>query len=314
MMGFPFGGARGMPHHPHPHHHGHGHDHHGPPGGRRHAAHRGRERDEDEDEDKEFEKEFERELNKEFEEDENEEGDKRKEDDRDNGEGPSGSSETEGCGGRRRGGDRRGEHYGPRRGGRHGCGGGPRGWGGGGHGPHGHGGHHGHGHGRRGGWGRGGGPFGGSLPFNPLAFASALFDPDATRFGAADKEASKDKDNDDFSPSADIFDTPTAFVVHVSLPGAKKEDVGVNWDAEKSELGVAGVVYRPGDEKLLEQLAVSERQVGAFERKIRLGTRANPANVDAELISAKLEDGVLRIEVPKMGESGFVEIRRVDVE
>lgn len=53
--------------------------------------------------------------------------------------------------------------------------------------------------------------------------------------------------------------------------------------------------------------------MGAFERKIRLGSRANPARVDAEGITAKLEDGVLRVEVRKE-EEGFVEVRKVDVE
>lgn len=121
------------------------------------------------------------------------------------------------------------------------------------------------------------------------------------------------KENEDFTPEADIFDTSSAYIVHISLPGAKKEDVGVNWDAEKSELSVAGVIYRPGDEELLKTLAMNERKVGPFERKIRLGTRANPAHVDAEGITAKLEDGVLRVEVRKE-EEGFVEIKKVDIE
>ena len=130
-------------------------------------------------------------------------------------------------------------------------------------------------------------------------------------FNTTTKEAAE---STDFSPEADIFDTTTTFVVHISLPGAKKEDVGVNWDAEKSELSVAGVVYRPGDEDFLKTLAMDERKVGPFERKIRLGTRANPAQIDAEGITAKLEDGILRVEVPKRLDDGFVEVRKVDIE
>lgn len=122
-----------------------------------------------------------------------------------------------------------------------------------------------------------------------------------------------DRDTQDFTPEADIFDTPTSYIIHVSLPGAKKEDVGVNWDAEKSELSIAGVIYRPGDEEMLKTLAMDERKVGPFERKIRLGSRANPAHVDTEGITAKLEDGVLRVVVGKE-EEGFVEVRKVDVE
>ena len=116
----------------------------------------------------------------------------------------------------------------------------------------------------------------------------------------------------DFTPPADIFDTPDAYVVHVSLPGAKKEDVGVNWDADKSELNIAGVVYRPGDEEFLKTLALNERKVGVFERKVKLGSKANPANVDADAISAKMEDGVLLITIPKNEE--FVDVKKVDIE
>ncbi|KAF2641969.1 hypothetical protein P280DRAFT_468453, partial [Massarina eburnea CBS 473.64] len=297
--GFPFGGGRGFPFRgpppppgpvgPHgPHHHG------------------------EDDEDRDFEKDFEKELNKEFDED----NEKNEKEDNDNGEGPSGSgSDTEGCCRRRERGERRRGPCGSRRGRHgHGHGPGPRGWGGPGPrhgpphhgpgGPHGHGHGHGPGHGRRGGWGGWGRGGRGGPSNNPLAFVASLFDPEA---------ATKPNENEDFSPEADIFDTPTSFIIHVSLPGAKKEDVGVNWDVEKSELSIAGVIYRPGDEKLLEQLAMSERKVGAFERKVRLGTRASPASVDADQISAKLEDGVLRVEVPKLGESGFVEIRKVDI-
>ncbi|KAF2216536.1 hypothetical protein CERZMDRAFT_33739 [Cercospora zeae-maydis SCOH1-5] len=119
--------------------------------------------------------------------------------------------------------------------------------------------------------------------------------------------------SEDFTPDVDVFDTTEAFVVHVSLPGAKKEDVGVNWDTEKSELSIAGVVYRPGDEELLKTLALDERKVGAFERKVRLGSRANPAQVDVDAITARLEDGILRVEVPKL-DAGYVEIKKVDIE
>ncbi|KAL1800930.1 hypothetical protein ACET3X_001272 [Alternaria dauci] len=189
------------------------------------------------------------------------------------------------------------------------------------HGPH-HGGH-------RGGWGpwarRGpasgrqymsGGPFGaGDNPWNsfdPSAFAAQFFNQftDTSSFNTTN--TTKANESEDYTPDADIFDTESAYVVHVSLPGAKKEDVGVNWDAEKSELSLAGVIYRPGDEDFLKTLALNERKVGAFERKIRLGTRANPANVDTDGITAKLEDGVLRVEVPKL-DSGYVEIHKVDI-
>ncbi|RYN53475.1 hypothetical protein AA0114_g4595 [Alternaria tenuissima] len=246
----------------------------------------------------------------------------------DNGEGPSGTSRSV-----------HEAHHGGRSQGR--CGGGRRGrcgpGGPGGSGPHHahhpygssprHGPHHG---GHRGGWGpwsRGvpflgrqcmvGAPSGAAdnpwNSFDPSAFAAQLFNQFTDTHPSNATNTTKANESEDHIPDADIFDTESAYVVHVSLPGAKKEDVGVNWDAEKSELSIAGVIYRPGDEEFLKALAMNERKVGAFERKIRLGTRANPANVDTDSITAKLEDGVLRVEVPKL-DSGFVEIRKVDIE
>ncbi|KAF1819739.1 HSP20-like chaperone, partial [Dissoconium aciculare CBS 342.82] len=115
-----------------------------------------------------------------------------------------------------------------------------------------------------------------------------------------------------FTPDVDVFDTAESFVVDVSLPGAKKEDIGVSWNPEKSELSIAGVLHRHGDEEFLLALSMSERKVGAFERTVRLGSRANPASIDSDAITARMEDGVLRIDVPKL-DSGYVEIKKVDV-
>lgn len=129
--------------------------------------------------------------------------------------------------------------------------------------------------------------------------------------GNGNKDAAKD--SKDFTPPADIFDTEDAYVVHISLPGAKKEDVGVNWDADKSELNAAGVIYRPGDEEFLKTLALDERKVGVFERKVKLGSKVNPAQVDSDAISAKMEDGILMITIPKL-DNDIVDVKKVDIE
>lgn len=107
----------------------------------------------------------------------------------------------------------------------------------------------------------------------------------------------------DFEPRGDIFDTPSQYIIHLSLPGAKKEDVGVDWDGEHSVLRIAGVVHRPGaDEELLSKLVVDKRkrEVGVFEKSIRLGTKRDPASVDGGRIAAKMTDGVLVLRVPKV--------------
>ncbi|KAK5446684.1 hypothetical protein LTS15_009617 [Exophiala xenobiotica] len=107
----------------------------------------------------------------------------------------------------------------------------------------------------------------------------------------------------DFEPRADIFDTASHYTIHLSLPGAKKSDVGVEWDGEHSVLRIAGVVHRPGvDEEMMTRLVVDgrKRETGVFEKNIRLGTQTEPAGVDVQGITAKMVDGVLVVRVPKV--------------
>lgn len=190
------------------------------------------------------------------------------------------------------------------------------------HGPRGSGGHRGRGCGSRGRPGRRGhgGPsgFGRGGPFD-LAGLADFFQAQIYGGAADDNDAGRDTAADsasnDFAPLVDVFDTETAFVVHVSLAGANKEkdDIAVHWDHEKSELSISGVIYRPGDEDFLKTLALNERKVGAFSRSVRLGSRAHPAQVDSDGITAKLEDGVLRINVPKE-DKDYIEVKMVDIE
>ena len=194
-------------------------------------------------------------------------------------------------------------------------------------GPHHHGGPHGHHRGGRGGgWGGrcGGGAFGGwpmgagngNFDMSKLQEFISQFIPEDVLAGAREGSSGNDNDNNDatsFTPPADIFDTEDAFVVHVALPGAKKEDVAVSWDADKSELNVAGVRHRPGDEEFLKTLVLAERKVGLFERKVRLGSKASPAQVDADAISARMEDGILMVTIPKL-DRDIVEVKKIDIE
>ncbi|KAJ5424537.1 hypothetical protein N7445_010510 [Penicillium cf. griseofulvum] len=119
--------------------------------------------------------------------------------------------------------------------------------------------------------------------------------------------------SDKHKPEVDVFDTPETFVIHVPLPGAKKEDIEVNWDPKAVELSITGVISRPGSEDLVKMIALDERKVGGFERKVRLGSPANPPKVDRDAISAKLEDRVLVVEVSKT-EPDDAEVKKVEVE
>jgi HSP20 family protein len=172
-------------------------------------------------------------------------------------------------------------------------------------------------HGPHGPWGRHRGAFDMSPLFqafasHPIAQALRAY---AEQAGlGADREAGETDAENNFTPPIDVFSTPAAYVLHVALPGAKKEDVGVNWDAEKSELNVAGVVYRQGDEEFLKTLSKKERRVGMFERSVKLPPgEEEKEEVDGDNITAKLEDGVLIVTVPKV-EKEWTEVKKVDIE
>ncbi|PYI16258.1 HSP20-like chaperone [Aspergillus violaceofuscus CBS 115571] len=121
------------------------------------------------------------------------------------------------------------------------------------------------------------------------------------------------KNNTEFQPEVDVYDTPGAFLIHASLPGAKKDAVEVKWDPRKFELNISGAIERPGDEELRKALALDERRVGAFDRKVRLGSAAHPVELNADEITAEMENGVLSVRLPKV-ESDVVMVTKVDIQ
>lgn len=124
-----------------------------------------------------------------------------------------------------------------------------------------------------------------------------------------------------FSPPLDLFSAPSAYILHLAIPGALKSDIGVDWDPERNVLRVAGVVHRPGDEEFQNMLVQGERRVGEFQREVRLPPKTWGAidengredEIDADGITAKMENGVLVVTVPKV-EKEWTEIRKVDIE
>jgi HSP20 family protein len=154
-----------------------------------------------------------------------------------------------------------------------------------------------------------------SLSAHPLAQAFRTYAEQAAGQQSGETLVPEETDAENsFIPPIDIFSTETNYVLHVALPGAKKEDVGVNWDAEKGVLNLAGVVYRQGEEDFLKSMSKSERKVGVFERTVKLPPGdEEKEEVDGDAISAKLEDGVLVVTVPKV-EKEWTEVKRVDIQ
>lgn len=108
-----------------------------------------------------------------------------------------------------------------------------------------------------------------------LQSIAEAFIPDVGATTGANLSSASDADTSDsgaFRPPLDLFATPSAYIVHLAVPGAQKEDITVEWDTDNSALRIAGVLHRPGDEALLSTLVpdTTERRVGYFERVVPL--------------------------------------------
>ncbi|KAG5965068.1 hypothetical protein E4U58_002973 [Claviceps cyperi] len=122
-----------------------------------------------------------------------------------------------------------------------------------------------------------------------------------------------DETEKSFTPDIDVLETPESYSVQASLPGAKKEDVKVSWDPSTHELRIEGVVSRSvgnegkGEGEEAEQsgpFTMRERQMGKFSRVVYLGSRVDGDKIEEGGWSAGMDDGVLRIAVPRQGGSG----------
>ncbi|BFI40277.1 HSP20 family protein [Marchantia polymorpha subsp. ruderalis] len=143
-------------------------------------------------------------------------------------------------------------------------------------------------------------PFFGSSIFDSFENLSAsLFD---RAFPSFDKDVSAVANT-----RVDWVETPEAHVFKADLPGMKKEEIKI----QVADDGVLSISGERSKEKVDEKdnYRRSERSFGKFFRQFKL-----PANAKAQEISAKVDNGVLTVTVPKTEESKKKsEIRTVEI-
>jgi len=94
-----------------------------------------------------------------------------------------------------------------------------------------------------------------------------------------------------FSPDVDIFENEKAIVMLADMPGVKAEDLTI--DLDDNRLSIKGDVAP--FEGTNEEDIVTEYEIGKYVRQFNLSEV-----IDQSKIEAKLEDGVLRLTLPKM--------------
>lgn len=109
-----------------------------------------------------------------------------------------------------------------------------------------------------------------------------------------------DDDDSLLIPPADIVEDDDNFVVSVELPGMKKDEVSLT--LKDKSLTISGSKRHEG-EKGDDRFHRVERSYGSFCRTIDL-----PSKVDASKITARFENGVLVVTMPKVEEAKPKEI------
>ena len=94
-----------------------------------------------------------------------------------------------------------------------------------------------------------------------------------------------------YSPAVDIFENDNLITVLADMPGVKAQDLKI--DLRESVLTLTARVASPENPK--DSDVLREYQTGTFFRQFTLAE-----TIDQTKIDAKLSDGVLRLELPKI--------------
>ncbi len=92
-------------------------------------------------------------------------------------------------------------------------------------------------------------------------------------------------------PKVDVYETEDKVIVEAEIPGVKKEDIEVK--VKDNNVVIKGEIKRE-EEKQDKNFFRAERFYGKFERVIPLFVEVKP-----EEAKAKIENGILRLEIPK---------------
>ena len=106
----------------------------------------------------------------------------------------------------------------------------------------------------------------------------------------------------------DVRETENSYELDVDLPGFKKDEVNVDLKDGYLSISAAKGVDKDQQDKAGKYIR-QERYAGACSRSFFVGEAVKP-----EEVSAKYEDGILKLSVPKAGEKALPKTTTIAIE
>jgi len=137
--------------------------------------------------------------------------------------------------------------------------------------------------------------------YNPVSALDTLFDTFDREFFPTLSRFFETREEDFRVPMANIYERDNEYVITMEMPGVSKKNVDVSIDGDN--LIITGEKVEKLDSKGLLRREIRAEK---FRRSFLLD-----GNIDRDKIKAKMEDGILRVTLPKKAESVG---RKVDIE
>ena len=107
-------------------------------------------------------------------------------------------------------------------------------------------------------------------------------------------------------PSVNVIEQADNFLIEVAAPGLRKDDFNIELDNQV--LKISSERKEEREEKKDEKILRREFSYSSFKRVFSL-----PESIEADKISAKHEDGILKVNIPKKDETKVKPIKQISI-
>ncbi len=111
---------------------------------------------------------------------------------------------------------------------------------------------------------------------------------------------------DNLMPAVDIDETEEGYVLMAEIPGFSKEEINVS--LHEGQLVIKAEHKEESEKKQSGGSVLKERRYGSFYRSFNFGK-----TIKEEAITAKYENGVLEMELPKIAQAKKEEAKKITV-